>query len=226
MNDHATAQPTSQSNTAGLVGFIISLVSLIGCGGLLSPISLIFSLVGMGKEPKGFAIAGLVLSILGSLWILFILFFGGLAIVLGAIGLGLLAAVAVVIAAVGQNAFTIVDGVHDHYKANGAVPLTIDELNLDAADLTDNWGNDFAYAPGSDGDAFLLISAGPDGVLANSDDLIGEIDFGGSDFNATLHHGYGDINRAEWGALPQATQLPELPDEAETDAPAQPDETP
>ena len=61
--EHPRAE-RSQTNTAGLVGFIIALVSLVGCGGLLSPLSLIFSIVGMNKQPKGFAIAGLVLSLL------------------------------------------------------------------------------------------------------------------------------------------------------------------
>ncbi len=209
MNDYQPA--VKQSNTMGLVGFIISLVSLVGCGGLLSPVSLIFSLIGLGKDPKGFAIAGLVLSLIGLAGFIFLFFIMGVAAVLSIIGLGLIAALAAVVAAMGQNAFVIADGVHDYYEANSVVPASLDDLNLSADKLTDTWGNEFIYVPGTDGDSFLLIIAGTDGIIANGNDIIGEVHFGSGDFNAELHHGYDDINPAHWGGLPSAS--PELPDD-------------
>lgn len=210
-------QPNSvrpQTNTAGLVGFIISLVSLVGCSGLLSPVSLIFSIVGLTKQPKGFAIAGLVLSLLGMLTFVLIFFVIGVAAVLSLVGLGMAAALIAIVAAVGQNAVTIVDGVHDHYEAAGVIPASLDELGLEAHELTDVWGNDFVYVRGSDNESFLLISAGPDGVIASSDDYIGEIDFSGSGFDAQLHRDYNDLNPVRWIGLPQpgiTSNAPELP---------------
>ena len=50
------------SNKVGLVGFIISLVSIIGCG-VLSLLGVIVSLVGLFKKPRGLAITGLCLSL-------------------------------------------------------------------------------------------------------------------------------------------------------------------
>lgn len=55
-------QQEEPSNKVGLVGFIISLVSIIGCG-VLSIVGVIVSLVGLFKKPRGLAITGLCLSL-------------------------------------------------------------------------------------------------------------------------------------------------------------------
>jgi len=81
-----TAQPT---NVLGVLGFIISLIGLVGefgaclCLpiifiGLLCPVGGILSAIGLRQEPKGLAIAGLVMGALGSIiWIIFlVLVFG------------------------------------------------------------------------------------------------------------------------------------------------------
>lgn len=69
------APPTS--NTA-LTGFILGLIAMAGCS-ITAPVGLVFSILGMkatapGASPelsgRGFAIAGLVLSILGTLGLL------------------------------------------------------------------------------------------------------------------------------------------------------------
>lgn len=70
----------SQSNTMGIAGFILAIVSLfIGwipfLGWIVWLLGLIFSIVGVTKEPKGFAIAGLIISFLGII-LLIILFMG------------------------------------------------------------------------------------------------------------------------------------------------------
>ncbi|HLS30357.1 MAG TPA: hypothetical protein VK021_05840 [Flavobacteriaceae bacterium] len=72
------AQP--QNNTMGITGFILALVALfIGwipiLGWMVWVLGLIFSIVGLTKEPKGFAIAGLIISFLGII-LLIILFMG------------------------------------------------------------------------------------------------------------------------------------------------------
>lgn len=56
-------------NKAGLIGFIFSLVSILGCGSL-SVVGFIISLVGIQKKPRGLAIAGVCISITtGVAWI-------------------------------------------------------------------------------------------------------------------------------------------------------------
>ena len=46
-----------ETNGLGLAGFIVSLVGICS-GGVLSPIGLVLSIVGLFREPRGFAIAG------------------------------------------------------------------------------------------------------------------------------------------------------------------------
>ena len=58
----------SKTNSKGVVGFVCSLLTMILCwipllGILLGIISFIFSILGLSKEPKGLAIAGLIISI-------------------------------------------------------------------------------------------------------------------------------------------------------------------
>lgn len=79
------------SNSAGLAGFVISLVGLLSCG-LLSPVGLIISMMGLKREPKGLAIAGVVIGLVGSLWVIVALVFGLFAVILAALGLGAAAA--------------------------------------------------------------------------------------------------------------------------------------
>ncbi len=63
------------SNVMGLVGFILSIVSLIFFFGVASPISLIFSLLGLKREPRGLAIAGTVISSIGTAVFIFVVSF-------------------------------------------------------------------------------------------------------------------------------------------------------
>lgn len=71
-------QPARQSSGMALAGFVVSLVSMVMCT-IASPVALVLSVLGMREtgpsasvpqEGRGFAIAGLVLSILGCLGLL------------------------------------------------------------------------------------------------------------------------------------------------------------
>ena len=72
------AQPQApQKNGPGLAGFILSLCALfLGwipiIGWIIWVLGLIFSSIGMFRQPKGFAIAGLVISLVGVVLMLFL----------------------------------------------------------------------------------------------------------------------------------------------------------
>ena len=71
MTSSSTLPPGSQNstNSYGLAGFIIALVSPLGCG-LLSLVGIVVSVIGTSRQPRGLAITGLVLSIItGSAWV-------------------------------------------------------------------------------------------------------------------------------------------------------------
>lgn len=75
---------SAPSNGLGVAGFVTSLVSLFLSCGLLSPVSMLLSLIGLMKRPRGFAIAGSIISGLQLLIILAV----GLGPILAVVGIG------------------------------------------------------------------------------------------------------------------------------------------
>ena len=74
-------QQIKKSNGIGTAGFVLSLISIfLGwipvLGWLIWALGLIFSFVGVFKSPKGLAIAGLVISLIGI--ILLVVVFAGI----------------------------------------------------------------------------------------------------------------------------------------------------
>lgn len=60
-------EPQQKTNGFGLAGFIISLLCLLGCwvpvaNWIMWTLGLVFSLIGVFRQPRGFAIAGLCIS--------------------------------------------------------------------------------------------------------------------------------------------------------------------
>lgn len=68
-------QIDKKTNGIGTAGFVLALIAIfLGwvpvLGWILWLLGLIFSIVGIFREPKGFAIAGLVLSLIGIIFLL------------------------------------------------------------------------------------------------------------------------------------------------------------
>lgn len=160
-----TATPT---NAWGVAGFVTSLVGILTCG-ILSPVGLMFSFFGLFRRPRGFATAGLVLGLLGSLWIL--------AVVAVAIA-GATAAASGVSQAAGpmmtQVRLERVEAALEAYHARaGFVPAYLDQLSGFTGDeLEDAWGKALRYSPDLDGHGFTVASSGPDRIAANEDDIV------------------------------------------------------
>lgn len=85
------------SSGLGIAGFIVGLLGLTLCGTIVSPIGLVLSILGMretsagASSPKGgrgLTIAGLVLSIIGSIGLLFLIAYVVLMIVLAGVAAG------------------------------------------------------------------------------------------------------------------------------------------
>lgn len=169
--------PRSESNGLGLAGFIVSLVGLVSCG-LLSPIGMVMSFVAMFRQPKGFAIAGFVIGLIGSAWAIILFVFVGLGV--------LFALVAGLVQGRGffelmQDTFAMHAAIVQYEQDNDALPGSIDDLTgLDADTLNDRWGRPYRinYDPATG--EIEVISDGPDGVADTDDDLEFNLDF---DFN-------------------------------------------
>ncbi|GJM19973.1 MAG: hypothetical protein DHS20C14_21860 [Phycisphaeraceae bacterium] len=161
-------QPTviiqqAPSNGLGTAGFVFSLLGLLTCG-LLGPIGLLLSFIGLFRKPNGLAIAGFIIGLIASAWVLILVFVVG---------------IAGVAAAVGAEGFeasfemgVISAHVDEYQRANGHYPSALTNLSLDLETLDDPWGRTYRYAPTIDGLSYTLSSDGPDSAQGTADDVI------------------------------------------------------
>jgi hypothetical protein len=160
-------QPQQQTNGLGIAGFIVSLVGLVSCG-LLSPIGLILSFIALFSAPKGFAIAGFVLGLLGSAWVLVFFF------VIGVAGIAFIAA------AVGfqghadllEDHVALDEAVRSYYQSEGRLPPSLADLQgLEQERTVDHWGNEYRLDYDEQTGELTIISNGPDAQPDTDDDL-------------------------------------------------------
>ena len=89
MSEQITAPQAQEKNGMGIAGFVLAMVALFSswvpfARWIVWLLGLIFSLIGLGKQPKGFAIAGLIISLIGLALIVVIIVLG--VAVLGVLG--------------------------------------------------------------------------------------------------------------------------------------------
>lgn len=176
MQQAANDRPYSrneESNPLGIAGFVVSLVGLVASCGLLSPIGAVLSLVAMSKRPKGLAIAGFVLGLIGSLWIV--------ALIVGVVVLGVGGVAAMIgLGPVFEVAFDqaeIRNAMRDYRAEHGALPASLDDLTgLDPDVLTDHWGSAYRLEYTDNGETPVIISDGPDKQKGTDDDI--RLEFG------------------------------------------------
>ncbi|HWE39162.1 MAG TPA: DUF4190 domain-containing protein [Isosphaeraceae bacterium] len=154
-----------ESNGLGTAGFVISLVGLLLTCGLLSPIGLILSIAGLFKPPRGLAIAGFIIGLIGSVG--FAAF--GLGFLLLLIGFGAAAKAAGQVAqttAAIQQASSAVAAYRAEHKA---LPDDAEGQRLVAGSL-DAWKHPLTYQKVDD-KTFEIASAGLDGKPSTPDDI-------------------------------------------------------
>ena len=148
--------PPSSSNGMGIAGFVVSLVGILTCG-VLCPLGLIFSLVGLGRQPRGLAIAGTVIGGLGSLML--VGFLAVFVIGVGEVKEGMVSGFALVKATAEIEAYQASEG---EYPDD-------DEGNELIAVILDGWDRPFRYERTETG--YIIRSAGPDGEFGTMDDI-------------------------------------------------------
>ena len=177
INVHNTLPPSPQSNGLGVAGFVISLVGILFCMGLLCPLGLILSAVGLRKEPRGLAIAGLILGLIGSVVpvVLVLVFgitvFGAIATTcMSCLGLGAAVGAAGKIVAT-QQAMERAQNDIEQYRSDhgGVLPADLDG-NAAIFSESDAWSHHLRYSLTSP-TRYELRSAGPDGTFDNADDI-------------------------------------------------------
>lgn len=175
----------SRVNGLGLASFIVSLVGVLFCGGIICPIGVIMAIIAMSKPPKGFAIAGLVIGIIGSLWLVGLVLLLVLASIGVAVGIG--AAIfggilGIPYFQVALDAQQIRERAGDYLAQNGAYPDSLDALTFTKqSTLEDPWGAAYRYELGADQRSATLTSSGPDKQFDTGDDIV--VTFSPNDFN-------------------------------------------
>jgi hypothetical protein len=154
---------TPPQNGLGIAGFVTSLVGVLTCG-VLSPVGLILSLIALVKPPRGFAIAGTVIGIVGSIWVIF----AGFAMVAAALGIRTAAKAVEDYVTAYQSARQAYVQIDQQRKNTGTAPTSAD-ANTVAAKFTDPWGT--ALRGEVDDGVIVIRSAGRDKKFDTSDDL-------------------------------------------------------
>ncbi len=146
MNEEFGVEPQKQSNTLGLIGFILAFC--------VSPIGLLVSLIALAKPPRGFAIGGVAVGLLGSvLWGLF-----GWGIYLG-----------IDITAKGVEGYADLSAVRSAMSQQSDA-TDLSTLGLSEDQTLDPWGN--PYRLDTQDAEWSLTSAGKDGALDTKDDVV------------------------------------------------------
>jgi hypothetical protein len=150
-------------NRLGRTGLWTSLFGLFTCG-LLSPVGLFMSLAALSRKPRGAATAGVLVGLLGSLWL-------GL---IGSLVVGAAMSAAALEQAKLENrtkaAMTAAEKAIEQYEGEaGRLPEGIEGNKL-VLPFTDAWENPLRYDLEDDG-RFLIRSAGPDADFDTEDDL-------------------------------------------------------
>ncbi|MEM1184614.1 MAG: DUF4190 domain-containing protein [Planctomycetota bacterium] len=157
---------SASTNTMGLIGFVLSIVGFF-TGGCISLIGLVFCLIGLGKEPRGLAIAGLVISVVTLVgWIVIIAVFGVAAIAFAAAAVGL----ASLVSATAADFEVITGALDSRYAEAQAYPGTLDELDLAPDVVLNDSGVEYLYTPLVTG--YELRDIGFDGDVNTDDDTV------------------------------------------------------
>jgi hypothetical protein len=164
------ASPSSSSfrspepvNGLGIAGFVLSILGVLTCG-MLTVLSLPLSLIALAKRPRGFAIAGTVISLVGVAlfasigWGLFNLYILGRDTITEIQGI-----------ANTQNEIRAVQNDIENYRQeHNTLPDGIEGNKL-AVVHNDGWGTALKYETIEGG--YLIRSAGPDKQFDTADDV-------------------------------------------------------
>jgi len=178
--------PIRERNGLGVFGFFVALIGFVIPTGLIALLGLLISLVALGKPPRGFAMMGVLIGLLGSAIWLIIDIAAILVGVVAVLGVGAFTAVGFMltqpeVVEVTGDMINSAIAVEHHHETEGELPDSLDNLGLSAAALADPWGTPYRYElvereqPEGNSDHrpnFEITSAGPDAAFGTDDDII------------------------------------------------------
>lgn len=155
---------TQPTNGLGIAGFVLSLIGILLTCGTLNVISLPLSLIALAWKPRGFAIAGTIISVIGVAF-LALLGWGMVATIIWGKGMA---------DEIGKNMQTVTviseakNAIENYRAENNALPDGIEGNKL-VVEKKDGWGTELRYEQ-IDG-SYLIRSAGKDKQFNTADDV-------------------------------------------------------
>jgi len=162
----------AEKNTLGIIGLTVSVVGLFTFG-ILSPLGLAASIAGVLKRPRGAAIAGIILGLIGTTLLLAYTLPRYMPPAVRRVGIGATARETVGSRA-DNDTFILLSGVADQLDArrtdNGDAPSLADGQAATAG-RQDSWITVIQYNR-IDDETFEVRSAGPDQMFRTDDDIV------------------------------------------------------
>lgn len=192
-------------NTLGVVGFALAFC--------VSPLGLLLSLIALRKQPRGFAIAGSVIGLVGT-------------VVWAIVGAGAVFSAPYIAKGVdlSQDYLAISQAVESYKtKNNGALPADLAAAGVTGDEATDPFNQPYRFAPSADGKGWSLEISGPDNAFGTSDDqsLAGGLDQ--SQLGSSIGQFMQNYYRAAYENKPAPSTVPSTPATAPSEAkPAEP----
>jgi hypothetical protein len=138
------------SNPLGIVGFILAFC--------ISPLGLLLSLIALAWRPRGFAVAGVIIGLIGSvIWGVF-----GTSAWIARHGFFL------------ATEYVEVRSAVERYSAahNGELPADLATAGVVGDAAKDPWGKEYRFEVAADGKSWTLTSASYDGRFGTADDAV------------------------------------------------------
>lgn len=199
-----TYQRPSGSNPLGIVGFILAFC--------LSPIGLIISLIALAKQPRGFAIAGVIIGLLGSgVWACAIW------------GYSMFGKFATQVVELSTEYKTIDESITVYQAANnGNLPPDLAALQLPGHEDVDPWNTPYKYEPSADGKTWTLTTAGIDAAFGTADDATFSSGMSESEVSKQIEGMMTTYFEQKFGAPARGRRPAPAPAPTTTPAPAEP----
>ena len=155
--------PPSETNGLGIAGFVVSLIGILTCG-VPSIIGLGLSLIALRKKPKGFAIAGVILGVVGLLELVLAVFWA----------YSMVQAVGTIQVVINRSenesiAKEYANDIAEEWKLTKQLPSQEEGQKLIEGE-TDTFGNELRYD--TDGSSFSIRAAGEDQSFDTEDDIV------------------------------------------------------
>lgn len=167
-------EPARGSNPLGIVGFVLAFC--------VPPVGLLLSAIAVFMRPRGFALAGLIVSLFTNAIV-------GLLVLGGVYFFPAAKAIAEVVA----DSSAIIQDIETYQRNNnGALPPDLAALGLPSEALTDPWGTPYRYEVLADGKSWSLKVAGPDGGFDDKDTAIITSDMDPRDIGNTVGDSLGE----------------------------------